>query len=277
MVAPSIGIDTTRAQRLTFQCDGVVSRQREGGHTCYCPLVNMQASKKEQRGLIRFLAVEGVEGREMHRRKKVVTILDRVLGAREAGVYYRLFSVWTLVPVRPGKQLFDNSTVDEITSEAADCRLTYTMPNCPQRRKDQIEAREIHHGKRLSDACRVFEHHTGDNTIWLVSTPNLRDDTCGWSGDSYLSSPFTNLTRGPPARRLFRRPHAGKALYIYKHPYLLRDSNQGPMAQQLRSLTTVPDGRGLTGNTWRNGALPPDRRLKQYSSLGMAWDYRTIC
>ncbi|GFX29242.1 hypothetical protein TNCV_3217761 [Trichonephila clavipes] len=62
------------------------------------------------------------------------TILDRVLGAHAAGAHYRLFSVWTLVPVRLGKQLSDNSTVDEIASEAADCRLTYTMANCPQRR-----------------------------------------------------------------------------------------------------------------------------------------------
>ncbi|GFW77155.1 uncharacterized protein TNCV_2725851 [Trichonephila clavipes] len=57
------------------------------------------------------------------------------LGARAAGVHYRLFSVWTLGPVRLGKQLSGNSTVDEIASEAADCRLTYTMANCPQRRK----------------------------------------------------------------------------------------------------------------------------------------------
>ncbi|GFT43392.1 retrovirus-related Pol polyprotein from transposon 297 [Trichonephila clavipes] len=62
------------------------------------------------------------------------TILDRVLGARAAGVHYRLFSVWTLVPVRLDKQLSDHSTVDEIASGAADCRLTYTMANCPQRR-----------------------------------------------------------------------------------------------------------------------------------------------
>ncbi|GFV97753.1 uncharacterized protein TNCV_2313381 [Trichonephila clavipes] len=62
------------------------------------------------------------------------TILDRVLGARAAGVHYRLISVWTLVPVRLGKQLSDYSTVDEMASEAADCRHTYTMANCPQRR-----------------------------------------------------------------------------------------------------------------------------------------------
>ncbi|GFT30219.1 hypothetical protein TNCV_3466791 [Trichonephila clavipes] len=53
-----------------------------------------------------------------------------------AGVHYRLFSVWTLVPVRLGKQLSGNSTVDEIASEEADCRLTYTMANCPQRRDE---------------------------------------------------------------------------------------------------------------------------------------------
>ncbi|GFW14005.1 hypothetical protein TNCV_4701401 [Trichonephila clavipes] len=32
----------------------------------------MQASKKEQRGVIRFFAAEGVGGREMHRRMKAV-------------------------------------------------------------------------------------------------------------------------------------------------------------------------------------------------------------
>ncbi|GFS64957.1 hypothetical protein TNCV_1584511 [Trichonephila clavipes] len=66
---------------------------------------------------------------------KVWTILDRVLGACAAGVHYRLISVWTLVPVRLDKQLSDHSTVDEMASEAADCRHTYTMANCPQRRK----------------------------------------------------------------------------------------------------------------------------------------------
>ncbi|GFV41527.1 uncharacterized protein TNCV_3626791 [Trichonephila clavipes] len=54
---------------------------------------------------------------------------------RGAGVHNRLFSVWTLVPVRLDQQLSDHSTVDEIASGAADCRLTYTMANCPQRRK----------------------------------------------------------------------------------------------------------------------------------------------
>ncbi|GFT93380.1 uncharacterized protein TNCV_337451 [Trichonephila clavipes] len=38
-------------------------------------------------------------------------------------------------------------------------------------------------------------------------------------------------------------PHAAKALYIYKHRSLLRDSNPVPTAQQSASLTTIPDGR----------------------------------
>ncbi|GFS76324.1 hypothetical protein TNCV_4668461 [Trichonephila clavipes] len=34
------------------------------------------------------------------------------------------------------QQLSDYSTVDEIASGAAECRLTYTMANCPQRRQN---------------------------------------------------------------------------------------------------------------------------------------------
>ncbi|GFS57132.1 hypothetical protein TNCV_4238951 [Trichonephila clavipes] len=75
------------------------------------------------------------------------TILDRVLGARAAEVHYRLFSVRTLVPVRLDQQLSDHSTVDEIASGAADCRLTYTMSNCPQRRRKRKREREKE-GKR---------------------------------------------------------------------------------------------------------------------------------
>ncbi|GFX07050.1 hypothetical protein TNCV_1556531 [Trichonephila clavipes] len=64
-------------------------------------------------------------------------------GARAAGVHYRLFSVWTLVPVRIGKQLSGKSTVEEIASEAADCGLTYAMDNCPQRQLEKPgEAKE---------------------------------------------------------------------------------------------------------------------------------------
>ncbi|GFX58031.1 hypothetical protein TNCV_4047891 [Trichonephila clavipes] len=74
------------------------------------------------------------------------TILDRVLGARAAGVHYRLFSVWTLVPVGLGGQLSVHSTVDEMASEAADCRHTYTMTNCPQRRGEKWTAPDVQKG-----------------------------------------------------------------------------------------------------------------------------------
>ncbi|GBN75236.1 Histone-lysine N-methyltransferase SETMAR [Araneus ventricosus] len=58
------------AQRLTLRRNSVVARRRECGHTSYRPLRNMQANKKEQRGVIRFLTAEG--GREMYRRMKAV-------------------------------------------------------------------------------------------------------------------------------------------------------------------------------------------------------------
>ncbi|GFX98632.1 hypothetical protein TNCV_1502101 [Trichonephila clavipes] len=82
------------------------------------------------------------------------TILDRVLGARAAGVHYRLFSVWTLVPVRRDQQLSDHSTVDEIASGAADCRLTYTMANCPQRRLEKSRERRKERTRKRGKRAR---------------------------------------------------------------------------------------------------------------------------
>ncbi|GFU37739.1 hypothetical protein TNCV_1466091 [Trichonephila clavipes] len=72
----------------------------------------------------------------------------------------------------------------------------------------------------------------------------------GWSGSSHLSSPSTNHTRGLVARRLFRVPPAAKALYIYKHPCLLQDSNPVPTAPQSASLTTTPVGRLNVGDCY---------------------------
>ncbi|GFV95597.1 uncharacterized protein TNCV_4575981 [Trichonephila clavipes] len=56
--------------------------------------------------------------------------------------------VWTLVPVRLDQQLSDHSTVDEIASGAADYRLTCTMANCPQRRKEERKREREKEGKR---------------------------------------------------------------------------------------------------------------------------------
>ncbi|GFT15928.1 hypothetical protein TNCV_3314991 [Trichonephila clavipes] len=76
-------------------------------------------------------------------------------GARAAGVHYRLFSVWTLVPVRLGKQLSGNSTVDEIASDAGDYGLTYTMANCPQRRGTEFVSPEIGVKGALNDCLSL--------------------------------------------------------------------------------------------------------------------------
>ncbi|GFX56122.1 hypothetical protein TNCV_3062081 [Trichonephila clavipes] len=116
------------------------------------------------------------------KRTRVRTILDRVLGERAAGVHYRLFSVWTLVPVSLDQQLSDHSTVDEIASRAADCRLTYTMANCPQRRKREREKEEKRARKRqglvvlgsgeenprvlLGDADQESETRMSKNVLW---------------------------------------------------------------------------------------------------------------
>ncbi|GFT17907.1 hypothetical protein TNCV_4910711 [Trichonephila clavipes] len=46
----------------------------------------------------------------------------------------------------------------------------------------QIEHQEINYGKELSCTpivIRSFEHHKNCSTIWLVSTPILRDSTLG--------------------------------------------------------------------------------------------------
>ncbi|GFX10844.1 hypothetical protein TNCV_3196061 [Trichonephila clavipes] len=107
------------------------------------------------------------------------TILDRVLGARAAGVHYRLISVWTLVPVRLGKQLSDHSTVDEMASEAADCRHTYTMANCPQRRKGKREEGEREKEKRELEKTRAgrFRKRRGESQSFLFRDADQESKT----------------------------------------------------------------------------------------------------
>ncbi|GFX60460.1 uncharacterized protein TNCV_1181791 [Trichonephila clavipes] len=90
------------------------------------------------------------------------------LGARAAGVHYRLFSVWTLVPVRLDQQLSDHSTVDEIASGAVDCRLTYTMANCPQRR--------LRKGDLLEVARELGVEVDGDQTKVEIKDMILQND-----------------------------------------------------------------------------------------------------
>ncbi|GFX04610.1 uncharacterized protein TNCV_901381 [Trichonephila clavipes] len=66
--------------------------------------------------------------------------------------------------------------------------------------------------------------------------------------------PPTSLPLPPTSREDLRLdgyleyPHAAKALYIYEHPCLLRNSNPVPTAPQSASLTTIPVGRLMTEN-----------------------------
>ncbi|GFV62799.1 hypothetical protein TNCV_2317121 [Trichonephila clavipes] len=88
-----------------------------------------------------------------------------------------------------------------------------------------------------------FEHHACDNTIWLGSSPILRENIQRRSETSQLSSPSTNLTRGLAARWLFRVSPCHKALYIDKQPCFLQNLNPGHTTQQSLSLTTASDGQ----------------------------------
>ncbi|GFS91299.1 hypothetical protein TNCV_1307061 [Trichonephila clavipes] len=63
----------------------------------------------------------------------------------------------------------------------------------------------------MPNASCSFEHHAGDNTIWLGSTPISREKIRRWSEASQLSSPSTNLTRELAARWLFRVPPCHKS------------------------------------------------------------------
>ncbi|GFV70151.1 hypothetical protein TNCV_2552951 [Trichonephila clavipes] len=140
--------------------------------------VNHKSRQKPKRPIVDFLKDDGVCSGQYYCR----TILDRVLGARAAGVHYRLFSVWTLVPVRRDQQLSDHSTVDEIASGAADCRLTYTMANCPQRRLEKPGEREKENEKKKERARKrqglvVFRKRRGESQSFLLGDADEESET----------------------------------------------------------------------------------------------------
>ncbi|GFX21889.1 hypothetical protein TNCV_2311671 [Trichonephila clavipes] len=98
-------------------------------------------SKKEQRGIVgqqtdfvlKWLSRVGSEVGPTKGNLDPWASLFRVHNVDFLNSLHELMSLWTLVPVRLDKHLSGNSTVGEIASEAADCHLTYTMANCPQR------------------------------------------------------------------------------------------------------------------------------------------------
>ncbi|GFV61759.1 uncharacterized protein TNCV_189161 [Trichonephila clavipes] len=109
----------------------------------------------------------------------------------------------------------------------------------------QIEAQEIHRGigfRCMPFRCN-FDHYAGDNTIWLCSTPILRENIQRWLEASQLSSPSSNLMREFAARGYSEYSHATKALHIYKHPCFLQNLNPCPTIQRSASLTTISFGQ----------------------------------
>ncbi|GFS69123.1 uncharacterized protein TNCV_4009851 [Trichonephila clavipes] len=112
----------------------------------------------------------------------------------------------------------------------------------PDRTSDQGPRNSSWQGASCTSAVsHSFEHHTVGRTILLGSTPIFKENALGWSGASHLSSPSTHLATG--LDDYLEYPHAAKALYIYKHPCLLRDLNPGRTSSQSASLTTIPNER----------------------------------
>ncbi|GFW59844.1 hypothetical protein TNCV_2917261 [Trichonephila clavipes] len=95
--------------------------------------------------------------------------------------------------------------------------------------------------------------HLPETCIALRSKEGRRAGNCNGTRENTLG-----MVRGLPPLFPFHQPHkqkdlwldgyleyphAAKALYIYKHPCLLRDANPGPLAQQSASLTAIPNGQ----------------------------------
>ncbi|GFW22048.1 hypothetical protein TNCV_504661, partial [Trichonephila clavipes] len=90
--------------------------------------------------------------------------------------------VWTLVPVRLDQQLCDHCIADEIASGAADCRLTYTMANCPQRRLEKQGERKKKTRKRRKKSSKKkragrFRKRRGESQSFLLGDADEESET----------------------------------------------------------------------------------------------------
>ncbi|GFS53575.1 hypothetical protein TNCV_730331 [Trichonephila clavipes] len=70
-----------------------------------------------------------------------------------------------------------------------------------------------------SVVSRSFKHHAGDSTIWLGSN-SQEEHPGGWSGASHLFPPTSRENL-----RYNEYSEWPKALYIYKHLFLSRESS----------------------------------------------------
>ncbi|GFV96397.1 hypothetical protein TNCV_2869751 [Trichonephila clavipes] len=101
----------------------------------------------------------------------------------------------------------------------------------------QIKAHKIHHGKgllvRLSLAVAL-------STIQAWLYPNFKGEQPGIGQGLPPNLPLPTASRKDLLLNGYlEHPHAAKSLYIYKHPCLLRDSNQGLMTQQSAPLIAI--------------------------------------
>ncbi|GFX97256.1 retrovirus-related Pol polyprotein from transposon 17.6 [Trichonephila clavipes] len=86
-----------------------------------------------------------------------------------------------LVPVGLGGQLSVHSTVDEMASEAADCRHTYTMANCPQRRLEKRVRRKKEERTRKRELKKTragrFRKRRGESQSFLFRDADQESKT----------------------------------------------------------------------------------------------------
>ncbi|GFW29026.1 hypothetical protein TNCV_2355841 [Trichonephila clavipes] len=101
--------DGTRTYR---NCDNCLDIELTAAHSFDCSVILAALQEKGAPFSLINLYVGNFSSRESLRAD--VGILCRL------GAYYRLFSVWTLVPVRLDKQQSGYTTVYEIASEATD-------------------------------------------------------------------------------------------------------------------------------------------------------------
>ncbi|GFT88616.1 hypothetical protein TNCV_905161 [Trichonephila clavipes] len=103
----------------------------------------------------------------------------------------------------------------------------------PDRQQHQIKAHEIHCGKGLVvHLPSSIGLSTIQVTVLFASVPPQFCDRTpwGWSEATHFSPFLSNSLEDLRIDGYLECPYAPKALYIYKYPYLLRDSNPGPKA-----------------------------------------------
>ncbi|GFV57023.1 uncharacterized protein TNCV_2931461 [Trichonephila clavipes] len=86
---------------------------------------------------------------------------------------------------------------------------------------------------------------TMQKTVRFCSVPTQFRVRKAWGSQGHPTTlPFPQTSREDLGiDGYLEYPHAAKALYIYKHPCLLWDSNPGPTAPQSASLTSILVGR----------------------------------